>query len=79
MPRSWACASVDLPDPETPTDLAAELVWLVLVNTEGQHSVWPAVRPVPAGWRETGPEGTAEECKAWIDCHWTDMCPVSQR
>ena len=28
----------------------------VLVNDEGQHSLWPAFREIPAGWTSVGPE-----------------------
>jgi len=61
------------------TDTPDEGPWLVLVNHEGQHALWPAVRPAPPGWQETGPEGTKDECLAWIDAHWTDMRPASIR
>jgi MbtH protein len=53
--------------------------WLVLVNAEGQHALWPMSRPAPAGWNEVGPEGRREDCLAYIDEHWTDMRPVSLR
>ena len=59
---------------DNPTD---EGPWLVLVNAEGQHSLWQASRPVPAGWQEVGPEGSREDCLAWIDEQWTDMRPSS--
>lgn len=51
--------------------------YLVLVNDEGQHSLWPAFLDVPAGWRPTGPRGQRQACLAWIDEHWTDMRPLS--
>jgi len=51
--------------------------FLVLVNDEGQYSLWPSSIDVPAGWRATGPRGTREECLAWIDANWTDMRPLS--
>ncbi|MFF5173344.1 MbtH family protein [Micromonospora sp. NPDC000089] len=51
----------------------------VVVNDEEQYSVWPADRPVPDGWRETGHTGTREECLAHIDEVWTDMRPASLR
>ena len=53
------------------------LTWLVLVNDENQHALWPVLRPVPEGWREVGPEGSKPDCLAWIDSHWTDMRPKS--
>ena len=51
--------------------------YLVLVNQEGQHSLWPAFREIPAGWTETGPKGKRRECLDWIDANWTDMRPKS--
>ncbi|MBY8849884.1 MbtH family protein, partial [Saccharothrix sp. MB29] len=35
--------------------------FLVLVNDEGQHSLWPGDIAVPAGWEVThGPAGRAD-------------------
>lgn len=51
--------------------------YLVLVNDEGQHSLWPAFREVPAGWTAIGPTGKRKECLAWIEANWTDMRPKS--
>ncbi len=54
-----------------------EADYRVLVNDEGQYSLWPDFREVPAGWRETGPRGKRKTCLDWIDEHWTDMRPTS--
>ena len=54
-----------------------EADYRVLVNDEGQYSLWPDFREVPAGWRETGPRGKRKLCLDWIDEHWTDMRPAS--
>lgn len=51
--------------------------YLVLVNDEGQHSLWPAFREIPAGWQQVGPTGARKECLAWIEANWTDMRPRS--
>jgi len=51
--------------------------YLVLVNHENQHSLWPAFREIPAGWSAVGPRGKRKECLDWIDTHWTDMRPRS--
>ncbi|MDH4390251.1 MAG: MbtH family NRPS accessory protein [Aquabacterium sp.] len=45
----------------------SELTCIVLVNANGEYSLWPACSSVPAGWREVGPEGTADACAAWVD------------
>jgi len=51
--------------------------YLVLVNDEGQHSLWPSFREVPQGWDAIGPRGKRAECLQWIEDHWTDMRPRS--
>jgi MbtH protein len=51
--------------------------YLVLVNEEGQFSLWPAFIDIPLGWSATGPRGERTVCLAWIDEHWTDMRPLS--
>ncbi|MDK0524158.1 MbtH family NRPS accessory protein [Streptomyces sp. ML-6] len=51
----------------------------VVINDEEQYSIWPAHREVPAGWRETGTQGTKQECLDHIDVVWTDMRPRSLR
>ena len=51
--------------------------YLVLVNHEGQYSLWPVFLDVPAGWTVTGPRGPRSACLTWIDEHWTDMRPLS--
>jgi len=49
----------------------------VIVNEEGQHSIWPAKKETPAGWTETGFSGSKAECSTYVDTHWTDMRPLS--
>jgi MbtH protein len=49
----------------------------VLVNAEGQYSLWPLRLTVPAGWEQTGPTGARALCLAWIEATWTDMRPKS--
>ena len=52
-----------------------DALYRVLVNAEGQHSLWPEFAEVPAGWRAVhGPAGRAE-CVAYVERHWTDMRP----
>jgi len=51
--------------------------YLVLINDEGQYSLWPSFLDIPNGWRATGPRGDRQTCLAWIDQHWTDMRPLS--
>jgi MbtH protein len=49
----------------------------VLVNDEGQHSLWPAFREVPAGWTAVRPTDKRQACLDWIEANWTDMRPRS--
>lgn len=51
--------------------------FIVLVNDEGQHSLWPSATAVPQGWDQIGPIGSKLECLAFIEDRWTDMRPVS--
>jgi MbtH protein len=51
--------------------------YLVLVNGEGQHSLWPQFAEVPAGWTGIfGPDGR-QECLEYVNKNWTDMRPNS--
>jgi MbtH protein len=52
-------------------------VFLVVVNDEGQYSIWPDFKALPAGWRETGFRGLKKDCLAHIAEVWTDMRPLS--
>lgn len=54
-------------------------VYKAVVNQEEQYSIWPAGRDIPLGWRETGKQGTKDECLAYIKDVWTDMRPLSLR
>ncbi|KQW16646.1 MbtH family protein [Streptomyces sp. Root369] len=54
-----------------------EASYFVLVNDEGQHSLWPAFAEVPAGWRTVHGEDTRAACLAHVEENWTDMRPLS--
>lgn len=51
--------------------------FLVLVNDEGQYSLWPAFREPPVGWRRAAVSGVRQACLDWIEANWTDMRPNS--
>ncbi len=51
--------------------------FLVLVNDEGQHSLWPSFAEVPAGWRTVHGPDTRQSCVDYVETHWTDMRPLS--
>ncbi|MEU1405884.1 MbtH family protein [Streptomyces sp. NPDC005728] len=51
--------------------------FLVLVNDEGQHSLWPSFAEVPGGWTTVFDENSREACLEFIEAHWTDLRPRS--
>jgi MbtH protein len=51
--------------------------YCVLVNDEGQYSLWPTFLPRPDGWTVIGPESDRQSCLAWIERNWRDMRPNS--
>ncbi|NJQ03748.1 MbtH family protein [Streptomyces zingiberis] len=51
--------------------------FLVLVNDEGQYSLWPSFAERPEGWTVALDEGTRAECLAFVEENWTDMRPKS--
>lgn len=51
--------------------------FLVLVNDENQHSLWPTFADVPAGWRKVFGEASRAECLDYVNEHWTDLRPQS--
>ncbi|GAB3472886.1 MbtH family protein [Nocardiopsis coralliicola] len=53
--------------------------FLVLVNDEEQHSLWPAFAEVPGGWVVVHGPGGRQECLDHIEANWTDMRPRSVR
>ncbi|OBG29378.1 MbtH family protein [Mycobacterium sp. 852002-51057_SCH5723018] len=53
--------------------------FLVLVNDEDQHSLWPALAAVPAGWRVVYGEADRAACLDYIEQNWTDIRPRSLR
>lgn len=53
--------------------------FLVLVNDEEQHSVWPTFAEIPNGWRVVFGEDSRAACIEYVDKNWTDMRPKSLR
>ncbi|MFI6318517.1 MbtH family protein [Nonomuraea sp. NPDC050556] len=51
--------------------------FLVLVNDEGQHSIWPSFAEVPLGWTRVHGEVGRQECLAYVEANWTDIRPKS--
>ena len=51
--------------------------YVVLINGEGQHSLWSAAHSVPDGWDIVFTEGDRDECMSYIEQNWIDMRPKS--
>ncbi|MFF2011020.1 MbtH family protein [Streptomyces sp. NPDC058195] len=51
--------------------------FLVLVNDEGQHSLWPSFAEVPGGWTVALAERDRAACLEYIEANWTDLRPRS--
>jgi MbtH protein len=51
--------------------------YFVLVNDEGQYSLWPSFVDVPAGWTVRHGADARQACLDHITEHWTDMRPMS--
>ena len=51
----------------------------VVVNDEEQHSIWPANREIPAGWRAVGVRASKARALDHIARVWPDITPLSVR
>ncbi|MEV6345240.1 MbtH family protein [Actinoplanes sp. NPDC051851] len=51
--------------------------FFVIVNNEGQHSLWPDFAVVPAGWTVVHGADTRSACLDYVNVNWTDMRPAS--
>ncbi|MBV9820922.1 MAG: MbtH family protein [Actinobacteria bacterium] len=51
--------------------------FLVVMNDENQHSLWPAFAEVPAGWRAVFGPQPRPACLDYVETHWTDLRPAS--
>jgi MbtH protein len=55
----------------------ADAAYLVLVNDEGQHSLWPTFVTVPAGWRVALEAANRQQALDYVEQHWVDLRPRS--
>lgn len=46
--------------------------YFVLVNREGQYSLWPDFVDGPPGWTVVHERDSRSACITYIDTHWTD-------
>lgn len=54
-----------------------EGTYVVLINDEGQYSLWPAFIDSPAGWNIALEQDKRQVCLDYISSHWTDLRPRS--
>jgi MbtH protein len=54
-----------------------EASFVVLINDEGEHSLWPDSKAVPAGWRITFGADSRRNCLEFVDRNWVDLRPAS--
>jgi MbtH protein len=54
-----------------------DAIYHVLINDEGQYSLWPTFVDVPVGWTITLESESRRRCLDYIERHWTDMRPKS--
>jgi MbtH protein len=52
-------------------------IYHVLINEEGQHSLWPSFVEVPKGWVIIHESDSRAACLDFINRNWTDMRPNS--
>ena len=53
------------------------LVFLVLVNKENQHSLWPDFIATPQGWSKVFGPDSRQLCLDYINDNWLDIKPAS--
>jgi MbtH protein len=51
--------------------------FFVLINDEGQHSLWPVFAAVPDGWEIIFGKAGRQDCLDFIEESWQDMRPKS--
>ncbi|MEJ1201138.1 MULTISPECIES: MbtH family protein [unclassified Streptomyces] len=51
--------------------------FLVLVNDEGQYSLWPSFAEVPGGWTIAFEENDRAACLEFVEANWKDLRPRS--
>ncbi|MGN7893395.1 MbtH family protein [Bacillus sp. 22475] len=51
----------------------------VLINEEGQYSLWPAFLDVPIGWNVVYEEASRQSCLEYVEYNWKDLDPKSNQ
>jgi amino acid adenylation domain-containing protein/thioester reductase-like protein len=72
-------AHAHMAPPQRTLNQSPDEAYLMVVNGEGQYSIWPAALIVPPGWRPEGRPMQKEACLAVISAEWPDIAPASVR
>ena len=51
----------------------------VLVNDEGQYSLWPDFAEVPTGWTQALTSVSRSAALSFVEANWTSLAPASLR
>jgi MbtH protein len=54
-------------------------IFHVLINDEGQHSLWPSFIEVPAGWTIIHKSDSRAACLEFVNKNWTDRAKLPIR
>lgn len=54
------------------------LEFIVLINSQQQHSLWPFFKTIPQGWESTFGPSSRDSCLSYVETHWTDIRPQNQ-
>ncbi|WP_028478553.1 MbtH family protein [Nocardia sp. CNY236] len=52
-----------------------EVQFYVLVNAEGDHSLWPVFAAVPGGWTVAYGATDRAACLRYVQMHWRERGP----
>lgn len=62
-----------------PDKFSVDPLYSVVINNEGQYSLWLLTGVIPPGWNRAGFQGNKVQCLSFIKNEWTDMSPLSMR
>ncbi len=47
--------------------------FIVLINHNGQYSLWPEFRQIPSGWKNIFGPTTKNDCIQYVESNWQDI------
>ncbi len=53
--------------------------YIVLINGEGQYSLWPEFLSIPPGWERVFGAANRQECLDYINMNWDNLMPNSTK